>query len=135
MHWCIFLGLPAVITFATTSFGLTGEGIPLPEALRELEKAGAAVVGLNCHRGPETMKSLITECRKVCQVNCYKRFLLYNWQEAPTNKYMYSSILGIIRQVHVHLEISALQIQNTGYLFRAPDTITNLKLGQSYVRF
>ena len=116
MHWCIFLGLPAVITFATTSFGLTGEGIPLPEALREIEKAGAAVVGLNCHRGPETMKSLITECRKVCQVNCYKRFLLYNLQEA--HKIISTCTrqsLGIIRQVHVHLEISALHIQNTGY--------------------
>ena len=48
---------------------ITVDDIPFPQALRKLEEAGAAVVGLNCARGPKTMLPLIKEIRKVCKVN------------------------------------------------------------------
>jgi betaine-homocysteine S-methyltransferase len=56
------LGLPAVVTFASTS-DRTIDGHELDEACRQLEAAGADVVGLNCSRGPETMLPLIEKIR------------------------------------------------------------------------
>ncbi len=52
----------------TASLTIEQPPMPLAQALRELEEAGADVVGFNCHRGPDTMLPLITEARKVCQV-------------------------------------------------------------------
>ena len=52
-------GLPAVITMAIHRAPQTREGLALGEAARRLEQAGAAVVGLNCIRGPATMLPLI----------------------------------------------------------------------------
>ncbi|XP_012940252.1 betaine--homocysteine S-methyltransferase 1 [Aplysia californica] len=60
-------GLPAVITMATYAYDVTLEGVPLPEALRQLELMGADVVGLNCGRGPETMLPLLREVKQVCK--------------------------------------------------------------------
>jgi betaine-homocysteine S-methyltransferase len=56
-------GLPAVITMAIHRAPQTREGLGLGEAARRLEQAGAAVVGLNCIRGPATMLPLIREIR------------------------------------------------------------------------
>ena len=56
-------GLPAVITMAIHRAPQTREGHSLGEAARRLEQAGAAVVGLNCIRGPATMLPLIREIR------------------------------------------------------------------------
>jgi betaine-homocysteine S-methyltransferase len=56
-------GLPAVITLAIHREPRTREGLTLGEAARRLEQAGAAVVGLNCIRGPATMLPLIFEIR------------------------------------------------------------------------
>jgi methionine synthase I (cobalamin-dependent) len=53
-------GLPAVVTFASTS-DRTIDGHELDDACRELEAAGADVVGLNCSRGPETMLPLLEQ--------------------------------------------------------------------------
>ena len=47
---------------------MTTDDIPIPEACRKLEEAGAAVVGLNCGRGPATMIPLLKEVRKACKV-------------------------------------------------------------------
>ena len=47
---------------------LTDE-VPVTEACRRLEGQGAAVVGVNCSRGPDTMLPLVKEIRKVCQVS------------------------------------------------------------------
>src|SRR5919201_1569857 len=55
-------GLPAVITFASTS-DRTIDGHELDEACRRLEAAGADVVGLNCSRGPDTMLPLVHRIR------------------------------------------------------------------------
>src|SRR5215831_3016189 len=52
-------GLPAVVTFAVHRDGGTREGVTPEEACRQAEQAGAAVVGLNCIRGPMTMLPLL----------------------------------------------------------------------------
>jgi betaine-homocysteine S-methyltransferase len=57
------VGLPAVITLAIHREPRTREGHDLATAARRLEQAGAAVVGLNCIRGPATMLPLIAEIR------------------------------------------------------------------------
>jgi betaine-homocysteine S-methyltransferase len=54
-------GLPAVITLNLHDVPATREGTALPEAMRRLAGAGAAVVGLNCGRGPATMLPLLPE--------------------------------------------------------------------------
>jgi len=60
-------GLPMVITLNANPTGKTFDGVPLPEACRRLEEAGADVVGVNCARGPDTMIPLVKEIRKVCK--------------------------------------------------------------------
>ena len=62
-------GLPAVVTITAYIPDVTLDDIPIPEACRRLEEAGAAVVGLNCSRGPSTMLPLIRDIREVCQVS------------------------------------------------------------------
>jgi methionine synthase I (cobalamin-dependent) len=52
-------GLPAVITLAVHLEGTTREGWTPEYACRLLADAGAAVVGLNCIRGPRTMLPLL----------------------------------------------------------------------------
>jgi betaine-homocysteine S-methyltransferase len=59
-------GLPAVMTLAVHRAPETREGWTPAEACRRLEDAGAAVVGLNCIRGPRTMLPLLEEIRSAC---------------------------------------------------------------------
>ncbi|XP_013417875.1 betaine--homocysteine S-methyltransferase 1-like [Lingula anatina] len=59
-------GLPAVITLSSLG-DTTRDGHPYSEALKKLEDAGAAAVGLNCIRGPATMLPLMKEIRDVCK--------------------------------------------------------------------
>ena len=66
---CDSLGMPAVITMTANPTGETFDGVSLPEACRRLEEAGAAVVGLNCVRGPDTMLPLIKEVKAACKVS------------------------------------------------------------------
>ena len=63
-------GKPAVITLAMHQEGVVREGLPMDEACRRLQDAGADVVGLNCSRGPATMLPAIERIRKAvsCQV-------------------------------------------------------------------
>lgn len=60
--------MPAVVTLTAFVPDVTLDKVPFPDACRKLELAGAAVVGLNCTRGPKTMIPLLKEIRKVCQV-------------------------------------------------------------------
>lgn len=53
------LGLPVVVTLAVHRSGTTREGWTVADACRRLADAGAAVVGLNCIRGPATMLPLL----------------------------------------------------------------------------
>ena len=59
-------GLPAVITLAIHRAPDTREGWTPEDACKRLEDAGAAVVGLNCIRGPQTMLPLIERVRAGC---------------------------------------------------------------------
>ncbi|KAK3753842.1 hypothetical protein RRG08_006232 [Elysia crispata] len=60
-------GTPAVVTLVPSARDVTFDGLSYPEACLRLENAGAAVVGLNCGRGPETILPLIAEIKKVCK--------------------------------------------------------------------
>ena len=57
-------GLPAVITLAVHRHPITRDGLTPAEACKRIEDAGAAVVGLNCIRGPRTMLPLLGEIRR-----------------------------------------------------------------------
>jgi betaine-homocysteine S-methyltransferase len=57
-------GLPAVATLAIPRTARTREGWTAGEACRRLEDAGAAVVGLNCFRGPRTILPLLRDVRE-----------------------------------------------------------------------
>jgi betaine-homocysteine S-methyltransferase len=52
-------GLPAVVTFAVHREATLRDVASPAEACRRAEQAGAAVVGLNCIRGPRTMLPLL----------------------------------------------------------------------------
>jgi len=62
------LGLPAMVTLAPTQPDQTRDGYGYAEACRILADEGAQVVGLNCDRGPETMRPLIAKIRET--VDC-----------------------------------------------------------------
>jgi betaine-homocysteine S-methyltransferase len=55
-------GLPSLVTFASTS-DTTIDGYEFDEACRQVEQAGADVVGLNCSRGPATMLPILERVR------------------------------------------------------------------------
>ena len=62
-------GLPAVVTLALHQHPETRDGFTPAEACKRLEDAGAAVVGLNCIRGPRTMLPQIAAIRAA--VSCH----------------------------------------------------------------
>lgn len=62
------LGLPAMVTLATTGPAKTWDGYDYVEACQILADHGATIVGLNCDRGPVTMLPLIARIRD--QVGC-----------------------------------------------------------------
>jgi betaine-homocysteine S-methyltransferase len=62
------LGLPAMVTLATTGPAKTWDGYDYVEACRILAGHGATIVGLNCDRGPATMLPLMARIRE--QVDC-----------------------------------------------------------------
>ena len=59
------LGLPAMVTLAPTQPDLTRDGYEYADACRILAAEGAAIVGLNCDRGPQTMLPLIARIREL----------------------------------------------------------------------
>jgi methionine synthase I (cobalamin-dependent) len=65
---CQELGLPAMVTFASVQPAMTYDGYDYVEACRVLAERGAAVVGLNCSRGPETMLPLLEAIRAAVDV-------------------------------------------------------------------
>jgi len=60
--------VPAVITFSVHREDAVREGWSAAQTCQRLEAAGADVVGLNCHRGPDTMLPVLKKIRKA--VNC-----------------------------------------------------------------
>jgi betaine-homocysteine S-methyltransferase len=65
---CQALGLPAMVTFASVQDAGTYDGYDYVEACRVLADRGAAVVGLNCSRGPQTMLPLLGMIRAAVDV-------------------------------------------------------------------
>jgi betaine-homocysteine S-methyltransferase len=65
---CRALGLPAMVTFASVQPEATYDGYDYVEACRILADNGAAIVGLNCSRGPETMLPLLEQIREAVDV-------------------------------------------------------------------
>ncbi|MGE5132045.1 MAG: homocysteine S-methyltransferase family protein [Gemmatimonadota bacterium] len=63
-------GLPAVVTFAVHRDGMMRDGVSPEDACRQAEQHGAAVVGLNCIRGPRTMLPVLERVRDAvsCEV-------------------------------------------------------------------
>lgn len=57
-------GLPAVVTMALHREAVTRDGDPIAECCRKLAEAGAAVVGVNCTRGPRTMLPVVKDIRE-----------------------------------------------------------------------
>jgi betaine-homocysteine S-methyltransferase len=72
---------PAVITLAVPREGVTREGWTVADACRRLENAGAAVVGLNCARGPATMLPLLRDVRAA--VRCHVAALPVPYRTTP----------------------------------------------------
>jgi betaine-homocysteine S-methyltransferase len=62
------LGLPAMVTMASTQPEKTRDGHDYVEACRILAEHGATIVGLNCDRGPRTMLPLLARIRE--SVDC-----------------------------------------------------------------
>jgi methionine synthase I (cobalamin-dependent) len=61
-------GLTAVVTLTVHRHGNAREGASPPEACRQLEAAGADVVGINCGRGPATILPMLEEVRAAVSV-------------------------------------------------------------------
>jgi betaine-homocysteine S-methyltransferase len=78
-------GLDAVVTLAIHREAVTREGWAPEEACRRLADAGAAVVGLNCIRGPRTMLPLLRAVREAVDVPVAALPVPYRTQpEEPT---------------------------------------------------
>ena len=69
-------GIEAVVTMVIYIPEETFEGVDIVEALQKLEKAGAAVVGLNCGRGPKTMIPLLRRIKQSIKARKFYRPLL-----------------------------------------------------------
>jgi betaine-homocysteine S-methyltransferase len=65
---CKELGLPAMVTFASVQADTTYDGYDYVDACRILAENGAAIVGLNCSRGPATMLPLLEQIRAAVDV-------------------------------------------------------------------
>jgi len=74
-------GLPAVVTLAVHRADASREGLPLSEAAKRIEAAGADVVGFNCIRGPWTMLPLLKEVRAA--VKCHMAALPVPYRTTP----------------------------------------------------
>jgi betaine-homocysteine S-methyltransferase len=70
-----------VITLAMHRDGVVREGLSMGDACKRLEDAGAAVVGLNCSRGPATMLPAIEQIRNA--VSCHVAALPVPYRTTP----------------------------------------------------
>ena len=65
---CQTLDLPAMVTFASVQPNTTYDGYAYVKACQILAEHGAAAVGLNCSRGPETMLPLLEQIRAAVDI-------------------------------------------------------------------
>jgi betaine-homocysteine S-methyltransferase len=73
--------VPAVVTMAQHREEQTREGWSVAEACQRLEAAGADVVGLNCHRGPDTIMPALKQIRAA--VKCHVAALPVPYRTTP----------------------------------------------------
>jgi betaine-homocysteine S-methyltransferase len=81
-------GLPTVVTFVIHQEDTTRDGFTTAEAAKQLEDAGADVVGINCGRGPRTMLPLLKELRAA--VKCEIAALPVPYRTTPDQPTMQS---------------------------------------------
>jgi betaine-homocysteine S-methyltransferase len=81
-------GLPTVVTFVIHREDTTRDGFSAAEAAKQLEDAGADVVGVNCGRGPRTMLPLLKEVRAA--VKCEVAALPVPYRTTPDQPTMQS---------------------------------------------
>jgi len=60
-------GLVAVITMTFHQEETTRDGFSVADCFKQLKKAGADVVGINCHRGPSTILPLLKKVREAVE--------------------------------------------------------------------
>ena len=78
-------GLPSVITIAPYGENIMRDGVSILDTCKELEQKGGDVVGMNCHRGPNTMLPYLKEIRK--ELKCHMAALPITYRttdEHPT---------------------------------------------------
>jgi len=71
-------GLPSVITIAPYGQNIMRDGVSILDTCKELEQQGGDVVGMNCHRGPNTMLPYLKEIRK--ELKCHVAGLPINYR-------------------------------------------------------
>ena len=76
-------GLQSVITIAPMGENIMRDGISIVDTCKELEQQGGEVVGMNCHRGPETMMPYLREIRK--ELKCHVAGLPINYRTTEKN--------------------------------------------------
>jgi len=76
-------GLQSVITIAPMGENIMRDGISIVDTCKELEQQGGEVVGMNCHRGPETMMPYLKEIRK--ELKCHVAGLPINYRTTEKN--------------------------------------------------
>ncbi len=81
-------GLPAVVTLAWHREERFRDKVSLEDAARMLEQGGAAVVGLNCARGPLTMRAGLERIRNA--VSCHVAALPVPYRTTPAQPTMQS---------------------------------------------
>jgi len=79
------VGLPAVVTLAIQRTGKLNTGEDPNQAILNLAKAGATVVGFNCARGPAMMYEILKESRKVLPANVGLAALPVPFRTTPEN--------------------------------------------------
>ena len=75
--------LPTVITVAPYGQSFLRDGVSIIDTCKELEQRGGDVVGMNCHRGPNTMLPHLKEIRKI--LKCHVAGLPISYRTTEKN--------------------------------------------------
>ena len=77
--------LPSVITIAPYGQNIMRDNVSILDTCKELEQKGGDVIGMNCHRGPNTMMPYLKEIRKALKCHVAGLPITYRTTEAnPT---------------------------------------------------
>jgi len=81
-------GLDAVVTLAPMQGEELRDGRGIVETCKELERAGAVAVGMNCFRGPRTMMPWVRKIREA--VGCHVAALPVTYRTTPEHQTYFS---------------------------------------------